>query len=257
MQFNLKDIFKKNYGDNMSDFFRFEDENMDFPFYNGTPKLGLKDWAALLVGLILELSLLSGTLHYIPGAEYVPMEIYYILACLVLLIPVAYVCRNQIGLILKKPKLNDIKVIIICYILYSIFAIAMGVILTQLGMKPVANSADLGSSTDVLSIIFLAIQLIGEELFKFAIFIIVMTIAFKFTQNRKASMIAGIIICCVMFGLIHLNAYNGNLIQCLAIIGLGTIINTYPYYKTKNIANSYILHLLIDLGPILFIMIGL
>ena len=257
MQFNLKDIFKKNYGDNMSDFFRFEDENIDFPFYNGTPKLGLKDWAALLAGLILELSLITGILYYIPGMEYVPMEVFYILSCLVLLIPVAYVCRNQIGLILKKPKLNDIKVIIICYILYSIFAIAMGLLLTQLGLNPVANSTDLGNSTDVPSIIFMAIQLMGEELFKFTIFIIVMTIAFKFTQNRKASMIAGIIICCVMFGLVHLSAYDGNLIQCLAIIGLGTIISTYPYYKSKNIANSYILHLLIDLIPILFIIIGL
>ena len=241
----------------MSDFFKFEDENADFPFYNENPKLKSKDWTALLLGVLVELSLIFGLIYFIPGTEYIPYTIFPVLYFLVLIIPVAYVCKGKLGLLFKTPKLNDIKVIIICYILYSIFTIAMGVALNYLGVNIAANSAEIANQINAISIILMFIQLLGEELFKFIIFIMTMTLTFKYTQKRKTSVIAGIAVCCIIFGLIHIGSYNWNLIQCLAVIGLGTVITTYPYYKTKNITNSYILHLMIDLIPTFLMIIGL
>ena len=240
----------------MSDFFKFETNDIDFPFYNGTPQLDLKDWIALLLGAIAEVFLIFGLVYFIPNAEYLPDEIFPILYLLVLIIPVAYVCRGKLGLLFRKPELNDIKVIILCYILYSIFVIAMGLLLSQTGISTSANSTEIANKVEVLPIILMFIQLLGEELFKFTIFILTMATTFNFTKNRKLSVIFGIIVTCIIFGLVHLGAYNGNLIQCIALIGLGTVITTYPYYKSKNITNSYILHLMIDLIPTLFMIIG-
>ena len=241
----------------MNDFFKFEDGHTDFPFYNENPKLNSKDWTALILGVLVELSLIFGLIYYIPGTEYLPYEIFPVLYFVVLIIPAAYVCKGKLGLLFKTPELNDIKVIIICYILYSIFTIAMGVALNYLGVNTVANSADIANQIDAVSILLMFIQLLGEELFKFTIFILAMALTFKFTQKRKTSVIVGIAVCCIIFGLIHLESYGWNLIQCLAIIGLGTVITTYPYYKTKNITNSYILHLMIDLIPTFLMIIGL
>lgn len=241
----------------MSDFFKFEDKSLDFPFYNGIPQLSTKDWIILLIGGILEIFLIIGIIYLIPGSEYLPDEIMPVLFLLVLLIPIAYVCKGNLGLLFKKPKLNDIKVIVICYIIYTIFSIAMAYLFIRLGLNAVANTTEIANQSDALSIILMIIQLLGEELFKFTVFILPMALTFKLTQNRKTSMIIGIIVSSIIFGLVHLGAYNGNILQCLAIIGLGNVISTYPYYKSKNIANTYILHLMIDLIPTLLIILGL
>ena len=50
----------------MTDFFNFEDKEMDIPFYNGIPDLSPLKWGLLILGLILFLVVL-----YIP----VPFEI--------------------------------------------------------------------------------------------------------------------------------------------------------------------------------------
>ena len=230
----------------MGEFFKFEDENMDFPFYNGIPQLSKIDWIvfALAPFLIALISLSGG--RCIPFVEMLPNGTLPVCYFLVSFIPIAYICHGKLGLIFKKPKLKDFKVIIICFILYFIFSIVFGYLANYLGFATNANPA-MKHSISLLPVILTLIQLMGEELFKVSVLLISMGVIYKFTKNRKNTMIFGTFICMMLFGLIHLTAYNYNIFQCLILIGLGSIIHLYPYIKTKNIVNSYLVHILIDL----------
>lgn len=231
----------------MSDFFKFEDEDRDFPFYNNIPKLTKVEWVILalapfLVGLI---TLTSG--KCIPYYDMLPNGFVQVIYLLITIIPFTYVCHGKLGLIFKKPRLNDFKVIIICVILYFVWGAVIGKIGAFLGFSTDHNMMT-KSAVTILDPIFTLIQLMAEELFKVSVLLIGMSLIYYFTKNRKNSLVFGIFASMMIFGLIHLTAYNNNLFQCVFIIGIGSIIHLYPYLKTKNVVNSYITHITIDLS---------
>ena len=230
----------------MSDFFKFEDEGIDFPFYNGIPNLSMVDWVVLalapfLVGLV---TITSGKV--IPYYSVLPDGVMQVTYFLVTIIPFAYVCRGKLGLIFKKPRLKDFKVIIICFILYLVFGYVVKVIGASLGFQADANAV-MQTTVTIWSTIFALIQLVGEELFKVSVFLIGMGLIYYFTKNRKNALVFGIFASMIIFGLMHLHAYNNNLFQCLFLIGFGSFFHLYPYLKTKNVVNTYILHVIIEL----------
>ena len=229
-----------------NDFFKFEEEGIDFPFYNGKPALSLSGWLILAIGLILKVAFIFGLWNYIPGAAELPLLVLSIIDVAVLVIPVAYCCRGKLGLIFRKPRLKDFKVILICVVGYYVFSIVMVQLLILLGLSTSTNPLGDMNLSALYLLVELLISLLGEELFKLMTLVMGMALAYHITQKRKTSMIIGIIVSCVLFGLIHLGTYNFNLVQCLLIIGLGCVIHFYPYLKTKNLVNSYITHVLID-----------
>ena len=230
------------------------DGALDFPFYNGIPKLSKFDWFVFILGPVLTVLLIFGVFFYIPGMEYVLTDFSIpILFCLVLLIPVAYVCKGNLGIFFKKPKLGDFKIIILCFIANTIFTIAMYLILTYLGFGLESSSATLAQPTSSFDTILLLIQLVGEELFKVSVLICVMAFIYHYTDNRKIAVVISTICTMIVFGLIHLESYDWNLVQCLLVIGLGAIFDLLPYLKTKNVVNSYILHVLIDIAPMILV----
>ena len=160
-------------------------------------------------------------------------------------IPAIYICKGNYGLFFKKPKLRDIKTIILCVIGYIIYGAIISIILSRLG-HPASADAVLGSGSPLIVIATTLIQLVGEEFFKIFILLIVMYVVYKFTNERDLTIRVGIIITLLIFGLAHIGAY-GNILQVLLIQGLGTIFNLYAYMKTKNVVVSYIVHALIDL----------
>ena len=232
-----------------SDFFKFEDEDIDFPFYDGNPLLSLKEWAVLALGIIVYVAIAFGALLAIPGfSKDLLSDISDILPVVVLLLAVFYCCHGKLGLVFKKPKLNDFKVIILCFIGYLIFSAVMNMLLGSAGLSKGTAAGDSAVSPASLIIkeLFVIVGMVGEELFKFAILIMAMAFVYGFTKNRKTSVAVGIIVCCIVFGLLHLRAYGFNIVVCLLIGGIGCVIHLYPYLKTKNLSNSYITHVLID-----------
>ena len=99
-------------------------------------------------------------------------------------------------------------------------------------------------------------QLMGEELFKVFILLMVMFAVYRFTQNRGLAITLAIIVTLFVFGIAHSRAYSGRLLQILLIQGLGSIFDLYAYMKTKNVMVSYILHLLIDFIPLTVLTLG-
>lgn len=226
-------------GENMSDFFKFEEANTDFPFYNNKPKLSIIDWIVLLAGIILFI----GLLEYIdlPNENYYPIA--YFLATF---LPLAFISRGKLGIYFKKLRKSDISVIVKCLIGYYLYAIIM-VSLISFSGTPTASNAALESSMDIIFWINVFIQIMGEELFKLSLFLLLMFIIYKLAKNRKMSIVLSVLITLLVFGLMHHTAYADSWLQIIFVIGLGSVFYLYAYLKTKNILTSYIVHLLIDL----------
>lgn len=123
-------------------------------------------------------------------------------------------------------------------------SIALSIILEQFGMSPSVN-AIFETNIDLIFWIMLFIQLLGEELFKVSVFLILMHLIFKIA-SRKLSVILSTIITLTIFGLLHYTAYSGAIVHIILVIGWGEIFYFYAYLKTKNVVVSYITHLLVD-----------
>lgn len=227
--------------------FEFMDDGIDIPFYNGTPKLSTVEWGLVLASILLTIGYL--TVIRIPG-EYLPLAIF-----LTSVIPALYICKGNYNIFFKKPKLRDIKIIILCLIGIYIYTIAIGFILQNL----VGNMAAHASTNDpasLMTLIIMCIQLMGEEFFKILLLLLIMFVLYKYTNNRSISLFVGLILSMAIFGLVHYNAYSGRIIQILFIQGFGAIFEYYAFLKTKNVWISYIIHVLRDSIPELVKMIG-
>ena len=168
----------------MTDFFKFEDEGEDFPFYNGIPKLSLGEWIILALAPILMTLIIIATGDWIPYYDLLPNGTMQIAYFLVTFIPIAYVCHGKLGLLFKKPKLSDFKVIIICVILYLVYGALMNIIGTSLGFTVVQNTVAT-SGLSILDAIFILIQLMAEDFFKVSILFIAMGLIYYFTKTGK------------------------------------------------------------------------
>ena len=222
----------------MSDFFRFEDENCDIPFYSGKPELSKPEWLLLIIA---ELLFLTPIIFPIKMSD----EVFSFYLCLVVLIPVLYVSKGNLSLFFKKIKRENIKLIIICTILPFIYSMAMLSILEYLKLS--SKSAVQHIPANLINIIIMIVQLMGEELFKIILLILIMSLVYHFSKNRKLSIIISAIGTMAAFGVAH-QSY-GPLIQVLLIQGLGSIFDLYAYIKTKNVLVSYCAHLLFDFIP--------
>lgn len=94
---------------------------------------------------------------------------------------------------------------------------------------------------------FLAIQLFGEEIMFFSIFLLGISLFSKVFSNVNTQIISSSLITCIIFGLSHLSVYDGNIIQCIFLIGLPCIVKIIIYLRFKNIWTTYLEHLIFDL----------
>ncbi|MGW9103750.1 CPBP family glutamic-type intramembrane protease [Priestia megaterium] len=54
------------------------------------------------------------------------------------------------------------------------------------------------------------------------------------------------ILACLVFGLAHLWTYDFNVLQCVILIGMPSIIKIVLYLKTRNLWSAYLAHLFFD-----------
>lgn len=225
------------YGDNMSDYFKFEDEKLDIPFYNEKPKLSKPEWLLLIIA---ELLFLTPIIFPIKMTS----EVFSFYLCLVVLIPILYVSKGNLSLFFRKIKRENIKLIIICTILPFVYSMTMIFVLEWLKVPGYEIEP---TPINLINIITMIVQLMGEELFKIILLILIMSLIYHFSKNRKLSIIISAIVTMITFGAVH-SSY-GPLIQILLVQGLGSIFDLYAYLKTKNVLVSYTAHLLFDFIP--------
>lgn len=228
--------------------FEFLEDWADIPFYNDVPKLSTFEWIILLISALLTIGYI--TVLPVP-ADYIPMACF-----LTSVIPALYICKGNYSLFFKRIKLKDIGLIILCLFGIIIYTIVVGIVLSEL-VGQMAEHVDSTVAPTVISVVATIFQIMGEEFFKIFLLLIGMRIVYRFTSNRKITLVIGLIFAMVVFGLAHYYAYNGMILQIIFIQGFGSIFEYISYLKTKNVWVSYLIHLARDMLPvILFILVG-
>ncbi|WP_407423539.1 type II CAAX prenyl endopeptidase Rce1 family protein [Methanobrevibacter sp.] len=215
------------------DRFKFEDEGYDFPFYNKNPYIPKWGWVVLFVAFIVGtvLAVITQKLPFI------------ILGCIVFIVPVLYFLKWDYKAIFRMPSRKDFVLIVALFVGYIVYGMVMEMILKQFG---IVSPGTMGSeSVTIMTLVTSIFSLMGEEFLKFIPFIFFLRVLYKFSNNRKLSVIISVAIIMVMFACFH--AYNPTmLIFALFVQGFGSIFEFYGYIKTKNILVPYLTHLLTD-----------
>lgn len=221
------------------------DKTRDFPYYNNNPRISKTGWIILLLTLPISFFLYSEIGIY---SEFIGSIVF----CFSMLIPLLYFSKWDYKLFFHKPDKNEIILAVlmfICYVIYS--AIATNVLdIIHLAGPQIGTTANV-TLESVYSLVF---SMMGEELVKFIPLMFFMRLFYKYTQNRKLSLLISTIIVLTGFGLIHYDPATSTILSVLLIQGLGSIFQVYAYIKTKNLLVSYISHLLID-GVIMTLML--
>lgn len=223
--------------------FKFEDKDYDFPFYDKNPYVPKWGWIVLflvfLVGSVLTIS------EKLSAA---------ILCCILFIVPVLYFLNWDYKAIFRKPSRRDILLAVALFVGYMTYAIIMSTILEQVGIVS-GGLVEEGSIT-FMTIFTSIFSLMGEEFIKFIPFMFFLRVIYKYTSNRKLAVIISVALVMVMFASLH--AFNPVMfLFALCIQGFGSIFEFYGYIKTKNIFVSYITHLCTDVFIFSLALLGL
>lgn len=221
----------------MSEFFKFEDTSRDFPYYRHNPKISKGAWIVLLLAVPISFLVYAifSIEHEIIGS---------ILFVLVLLIPLMYFSNWDFSLIFHKPTKSEIRLAVLLFIGYMIYAIAVGEVLDLIGQSSTVSGDYFGVNWEMLfSLVF---SMLAEELVKFIPLMFFMRLLYKFTNNRKLSIVVSTAVILIFFGLLHYDPGITPIMSVLVIQGLGSIFELYGYIKTKNLFVPYLCHLLTD-----------
>jgi membrane protease YdiL (CAAX protease family) len=230
---------------NQSQYFEFEDKDSDFPYYKNDKFLSGKTGIILLFSVLLFIILILGPVKFHGYQE-------GLILFLAMSIPFVIASGGKIGTLFKKPTLNNLKLVVWCVLGNLLFLFVLVVINTIINtVVPVnmVNSAqNFGdySSIGLLNCIIDGFQIIAEELVRINVFLIVLYLIYKFTNNRKNSVIIAAIVSLLVFGLLHVNTYT-NIIYCILVMGFGSFFTLYPYLKTRNALLSVLVHMIYNL----------
>ena len=214
------------------DRFKFEDGDFDFPFYNKNPHIPKWGWVVLFIVWFMGFFLaVSDKLHFA------------LMGCIVLIVPVLYFLKWDYKAIFRMPSRRDLLLVVALFAGYMIYALVIGAILEQFGI--VSSGTIDPTAVDVMTIVVTIFTVLGEEFIKFIPLMFFLRVIYKYSNNRKLSVIISVALVMLMFASIH--AYNPIMfLFALCIQGFGSIFEFYGYIKTKNIMVSYLCHLLTD-----------
>lgn len=222
--------------------FNFENKDLDFPIYKKNPHVPKWGWIVLLIAMLAGFIFMIGTSIFAA-----------LLSMLIILIPLLYFLKWDYKAIFQKPKAKDIGLAVALFVGYIIYSLLMGTALEYLGIAG-GDLVDYATMT-WMSIPPLFFSLMSEELIKFIPFMFFMRVIYKYSNNRKLSVIVSMIIVMIFFASLHALDFNMFLFA-IFIQGLGSIFEFIGYIKTKNILISYITHLCTDVFIFILIILG-
>lgn len=218
----------------MSDisWFGFENKDRDFPFYKKNPHVPKWGWIVLFIAMIFGLILTAGDTIQIT-----------FLSCVVIIVPVLYFLKWDYKAIFQKPSLRDVALALALCAGYLAYALIISTLLENVGIM----GADLveQSTVSIFEVIPLIFSLMTEEFLKFIPFMFFLRLIFKYSDNRKLSVVSSMLITMVFFASLHSLSW-GTFIYAIFVQGFGSIFEFFAYFKTKNILVSYICHYATD-----------
>lgn len=226
------------------DYFKFENKDLDFPIYRKNPHVPKSGWIVLFIAIFVGF-LMQGLL----GNELIEG----ILFMGVILIPLLYYLKWDYKAIFQKPTSREVLLAIALFVGYIIYSLIIGNVLDYFAMTGTPTVSE--TSITFMSLIPLPFSLMGEELVKFIPFIFFLRLCYKYSNNRKLSIIISMILVMVFFGFLHAMDFK-SIVSVLLLQGAGSIFEFYGYIKTKNILISYITHLCTDVFLFVLIILG-
>ena len=227
------------------DYFKFENKDLDFPVYDKNPHIQKRGWIVLLIAMFVGFMMQGFTDNEMIDA---------ILFCVIVLIPLLYYLKWDYKALFQKPKAKEVGLAVALFIGYLIYSLVVGSALDYFSLT--GTSTIEGVTLTFASIPPLLFSLMGEELIKLIPFLFFLRLFFKFSNNRKLSIVAAMILVMVFFAMLHLMDLK-SLPSVLLIQGLGSIFEFYGYIKTKNVFVSYITHLLTDVFIFTLVIVGM
>ncbi len=223
-----------------NDFFKFENKDKDFPIYLNNPHVSKAAWVVLFLLLIPGILLVSDS-----------SMLSSTMSCFIILIPLLYYINWDYKLLFNKPKQKDILLAVALFIGYIVYSLVIMMVISPLDL----SSAMVDTQTSLMVIPPMAISLITEELIKFIPFIFFLRLFYKYSGNRKLSVIVSVLVVMVFFAFLHSFAIEYFLFA-LIVQGFGSIFEFYGYIKTKNLWIPYITHLCTDVFITLLMIFG-
>ena len=227
------------------DYFKFENKDLDFPVYDKNPHIPKRGWIVLLIAMFVGFLMQGLTENEMIDS---------ILFCFIVLIPLLYYLKWDYKALFQKPKAKEVGLAVALFIGYIIYSLVVGSALDYFSLT--GTSTIEGVTLTFASIPPLLFSLMGEELIKLIPFLFFLRLFFKFSNNRKLSIVAAMILVMVFFAMLHLMDLK-SLPSVLLIQGLGSIFEFYGYIKTKNVFVSYITHLLTDVFIFTLVILGM
>lgn len=225
------------------DWFKFEDRDYDFPFYNNNPQITKRGWLVLFFAFLFGFFLATSEKFIIS-----------IIGCILLIVSVLYFLKWDYKAILRMPSRNDILLAVVLFIAYILYTLAMDPILAQFGI--ISSGTVDPTSFSVMTSFEFIFWVLGEEFIKFIPLMFFLRVLYKYTNNRKLSIIISVALVMLMFASMHAFNYV-MLIYAVFIQGLGSIFEFYGYIKTKNIIVPFLSHLFTDEFILLMVLLGL
>lgn len=230
----------------LQNIFRIENSNLDIPFYNNNPHISISGW------IILLLSVFISFVAYMVIAFYSEI-LGSIFFCGIMLIPLLYYSKWDYSLLFHKLTKNEIKLALLMFIGYMLYALIMGNILDILGF--LSSSEDLIEVIQWETVFSLVFSMMAEELLKFIPLVFFMRVFYKYSNRKDVSLLFSSVIVLVTFGLLHYT-FDGSLIAPLLLQGLGSVFELYGYLKTKNLFVPYLSHLFTDAFIMILLLLG-
>ena len=221
------------------------DNDRDFPYYNEIPRMSKIGWLVLLICIPVSYfasGFISGLSNDVIGS---------IFFLLILLVPLLYFSNWDYSLFFQKPTRNEFILAVSMALAYFAYSTVFTLLLNANGIPDVTKA-----DANVVALISLVFSMMAEELIKFIPLMFLLRVFFKYTSNRRLSIIASSVITLIFFGLIHLEP-TVSIISVLVVQGAGSIFHLYVYLKTKNLFVSYLSHLMTDASVLILIMFGL
>jgi membrane protease YdiL (CAAX protease family) len=210
------------------------DDSRDFPFYNENPRMSKIGWAVLLICVPVSL------VAYQQVNSYANEIVAGIVFLLIMLVPLLYFSNWDYSLFFKRPSKDELILAVLMFLGFFAYSLIMTNLLAMSGIPNTGSGYE-----GIISIVSLIFSMMAEELVKFIPLMFLMRVLFKYTSNRKLSIVVSSAITLVIFGLIHLEP-SVSVISVLLVQGLGSLFHLYAYLKTKNLLVSYISHLMTD-----------
>jgi hypothetical protein len=122
--------------------------------------------------------------------QYLISFILSLMGCIVLIVPVLYFLKWDYKAIFRKPSRRDLLLVVALFAGYMIYSLAIGMVLEQIGI--VSSGTVDPTSVGAMKLVITVFNVLGEEFIKFIPFMFLLRVIYKYSNNRKLSVIISV-----------------------------------------------------------------